>query len=402
MDGPQAAPLPGGMALEHEALLRLAGRLRRGTLEILLPDGRSSRIAGPEPGPAATLQIANGRLVRRYLAGGAVGFAESYLDGDWDSPDLATLLELLDRNSDAWGKGYYGGMLSRWMRRVRHALRPNTKAGSRRNIHAHYDLGNQFFAAWLDPHMLYSSARFAEGAHDLALAQLEKCRSLARLIGLQPGHRLLEIGSGWGGFAILAAKEFGAKVTGITISKEQHAHACRRVHEEGLADRVEIRLCDYRDVPGRFDRIASIEMFEAVGEAFWPVYFRKIRDRLDPGGVAGLQVITIADQYFPAYRRAPDFIQRYIFPGGMLPSPTALAHHQAQAGLRALRSIAFGPDYARTLGIWQERFERAWPTLQPLGFDERFRRIWMYYLAYCAAGFRTGATDVVQTALARA
>ncbi|MFO1070183.1 MAG: cyclopropane-fatty-acyl-phospholipid synthase family protein [Geminicoccaceae bacterium] len=391
-----ALPAPGLMVVD-----RLARRLRRGTLNLRLPDGSSRRYAGPEAGPAATLELHNWRLPRRYFSGGSVGFAESYIDGDWDSPDLAGLLELLDRNSDAWGQGYYGKALTRLAGRVAHAFRRNHRRGSERNIHAHYDLGNDFFSAWLDPTMTYSSARFTGGNEDLETAQREKYRSLARLIGLAPGHRLLEIGSGWGGFAITAAQEFGAEVHSITISREQHAFASRRVQELGLGERVTIDYRDYRDVRGPYDRVASIEMFEAVGEAYWPIYFGKLREVLLPGGIAGLQIITIADQHFASYRRSPDFIQRYIFPGGMLPSPGALRERIAAAGLELQDQIAFGACYARTLALWAERFHAAWDTLDRSKFDARFRRIWDYYLAYCEAGFRTGSTDVVQLAVAR-
>lgn len=390
-------PLPPGLGL----LLRLGRDIRFGTLHVRLPGGGLRSFAGSEPGPTATLHIRNGRVVRRFLTGGAVGFAESYIDGDWDSPDLASLLELLDRNHAAWSDHHQGSLLPRLVRRLLHLLRGNSRRGSRRNIHAHYDLGNDFFAAWLDPTLTYSSARFVDGIEDLEAAQIEKYRSLARLMRLSPGQKLLEIGSGWGSFAILAAREFGAQVRSLTISREQHAFASRRVQELGLNDRVAIELCDYRDAAGRYDRIASIEMFEAVGEAWWPTFFGKVRDVLVPGGMAGLQIITIADRYFAEYRRSADFIQRYIFPGGMLPSPSALRQQVERAGLSIRDQLAFGACYARTLGIWNRGFDAAWDKVAQLGFDERFRRLWTYYLAYCEAGFRTGSTDVVQLAAAR-
>ncbi|HMR33697.1 MAG TPA: cyclopropane-fatty-acyl-phospholipid synthase family protein [Geminicoccaceae bacterium] len=390
-------PLPPGLAM----LLRLGRDLRFGTLHVRLPGGTERSFSGSEPGPAAALTIHDGRVVRRFLTGGAVGFAESYIDGDWDSPDLAALLELLDRNYAAWSGHHHGGPVPRLLRRLLHLLRGNSRRGSRRNIHAHYDLGNDFFAAWLDPTLTYSSARFVDGIEDLEAAQIEKYRSLARLMLLAPGQKLLEIGSGWGSFAILAAREFGAQVRSLTISKEQHAFASRRVQELGLGDRVSIELCDYRDASGSYDRIASIEMFEAVGESWWPAYFGKLREVLVPGGMAGLQIITIADRYFAEYRRSADFIQRYIFPGGMLPSPTALAQQVERAGLTIRDQLAFGGSYARTLGIWNRSFDAAWEKVMRLGFDERFRRLWTYYLAYCEAGFRTGSTDVVQVAVAR-
>ena len=381
------------------AVERLAGGLRRGSLDLVLPGGTVRTICGAEPGPHAVLALRNGRVARRYLVGGGVGFAEGYIEGDWDTPDLATLLELLCVNEDAWGRGYWGGLWRRCLRRLQHGLRANTRAGSRRNIHAHYDLGNEFFASWLDPTMTYSSALFAGGEQELEAAQRAKYRSLADRIAVGPGQRVLEIGSGWGGFAVTAAKEFGARVTSITVSRAQAEYARARVFQEGLADRVEILLQDYRDVKGRFDRIASIEMFEAVGERFWPTYFATVRERLLPGGLAGLQLITIADRYFAAYRRNVDFIQAYIFPGGMLPSPAALDREAARAGLSRTGEVGFGESYARTLAIWNERFQAAWPRVRELGFDERFRRIWTYYLAYCEAGFRTRSIDVVQTVL---
>lgn len=374
-------------------------RLRRGTLKLVLPDGSVLLLRGGEPGPSAELHARSARLALRTLLGGSVGFAESYLAGEWDSPDLAATLELFERNMDAWGGGYYGSGALALLRRARHALRANSRTGARRNIRAHYDLGNAFFAAWLDPTMLYSSALFEDGVEDLETAQLAKCRHLARMIGLGPGHHMLEIGSGWGAFAILAAREFGARVTSLTISRAQAEHARRRVQEAGLADRVEIRLQDYRDTSGRFDRIASIEMLEAVGEAYWPVFFGRLRDRLAPGGVAGLQLISIADAWFDSYRANPDFIQTYIFPGGMLPSPAVLARQYRAAGLVPTAERAFGADYARTLALWRSRFEAAWPELRAQGLDERFRRLWRYYLAYCETGFRAGSIDVRQVRL---
>jgi cyclopropane-fatty-acyl-phospholipid synthase len=384
-----------GLAL----LVGLIAGLRCGSLELRFPDGTARTFRGERPGPHGVMCLRNGRVARRYLTGGSLGFAESYIDGDWDTPDLATLLALLSLNEDAWGDGYWGSLAHRCLRRLQHLVRPNTRCGSRRNIHAHYDLGNQFFAAWLDPTMTYSSALFAGGESDLEAAQQAKYRTLAQEIAVEPGQRVLEIGSGWGGFAITAAKEFGARVTSITVSSAQAEYARARVYREGLGEQVEILLQDYRDVKGGFDRIASIEMFEAVGERFWPTYFRTVRERLLPGGAAGLQLITIADRYFEAYRRNVDFIQAYVFPGGMLPSPGALDREAARAGLRRTSELGFGQCYARTLALWAERFQAAWPSIRDLGFDERFRRIWTYYLAYCEAGFRTRAIDVVQTVL---
>ena len=347
------------------------------------------------------MALHNGAVALRYANNGAVGFAEAFIEGDFDTTDLATLLEFFDRNQDAWGDAYYGSLISRLLRGRRHRRNDNTKEQAERNIHAHYDLGNEFFSAWLDPSMTYSAALFADGETDLTAAQGAKYDNLCRMIDLQPGERLLEIGCGWGGFALHAARERGARVTSITISKAQFEEASRRVQEAGLSDRIEIRYQDYRDLTGRFDKIASIEMFEAVGEPHWPGYFGKLRESLEPGGKAGLQIITVDDRYFESYRRSADFIQCYIFPGGCVPSPSVLRDHLGKAGLAEQAWHAFGGDYARTLAIWRKRFLDAWERLEPLGFDERFKRIWRYYLAYCEAGFRTGSTDVVQVCVAR-
>ncbi|MEZ5826364.1 MAG: cyclopropane-fatty-acyl-phospholipid synthase family protein [Geminicoccaceae bacterium] len=387
--------------LRLSIIRRLLGRIETGRLALKLPSGENMRIEGREPGPSAAMEIRSGKLLDRYLANGAVGFAEGYIDGDFDSPDLAELLDLLDRNSSAWEKSYYGPWPARFLRFYRHWRNENSRNQAERNIHAHYDLGNDFFAAWLDPGMTYSAALFDDDRAGLEAAQTTKFENLCRMIDLESGHHLLEIGCGWGGFAEHAARTRDCRVTCLTISKAQFDYATRRIREAGLSDRVEIRYQDYRDVDGTFDRVASIEMFEAVGERYWPAYFEKIASVLEPGGRAGLQIITIADRHFENYRKTADFIQRYIFPGGCLPSPSALRLEFARAGLGEIGWRACGHDYAKTLAIWSERFHQVWDELRPLGFDERFKRIWHYYLAYCEAGFRTGSTDVVQVALAR-
>jgi cyclopropane-fatty-acyl-phospholipid synthase len=382
-------------------LAAMCGRLHRGRLVVLAPDG-SQRVFGAE-GPGtheATLQINRPRLAFRVLRGGALGFAEAYLDGDCDTPDLTALLSLFLLNGDDLAYEWQGKAWVRAIKRLYHRLHPNSKRGARRNIHAHYDLGNAFYSLWLDPSMTYSAALFRE-TDDLLTAQRQKYHQLARLLELQPGQHVLEVGCGWGGFAEIAARDYGCRVTGVTISEEQFAYARERIAQAGLHDRVEVRFQDYRDIDGRFDAIASIEMFEAVGEAYWPTYFRCLHDRLAPGGRCGLQVITIADRYFEDYRQGVDFIQRYVFPGGMLPSPTRLRAEAERAGLALERAVAFGKDYARTLAIWAERFGRAWPEIQPQGFDERFRRTWSYYLAYCEAGFSLGSIDVEQVVFRR-
>ncbi|WP_144182899.1 SAM-dependent methyltransferase [Elioraea rosea] len=381
--------------------LRLAGLIRTGHLMLTLPDGSMHRFGGHRPGPEAHVTLSHPRAIRRLAFGGSLGWAEAYLDGDWSSPDIRAVMALAAANEAEWDEVLRGSVLVRTLSRLYHAFRPNTRRGARRNIAAHYDLGNEFYAAWLDPTMTYSSAEFAEAGETLEAAQARKVRNLLAAIDLRPGQTLLEIGCGWGYLAETAARDFGARVVALTLSREQHAFASARIATAGLSDRVEIRLQDYRDVPERFDRIASVEMFEAVGEAYWPAFFAAVHGRLVPGGLAGLQIITIADRFFPAYRTSADFIQRYVFPGGMLPSPSRLREEVARAGLAWAREEWFGNSYAETLRIWNDHFQRAWPGITPLGYDDRFKRLWEYYLAYCETGFRAGWTDVGRIVLAR-
>jgi cyclopropane-fatty-acyl-phospholipid synthase len=373
-----------------------------GSMTFVLPSGRSLTIRGREPGPDATVIIHDFRFMRRVMAAGDIGFAEGFMAGEWDTPDLTALLMSAGLNFDRLSQLFSGNPLMRAINFLSHRLRANTKEGAKRNIHAHYDLGNAFYARWLDPTMTYSSARFERPDQALDAAQRNKYAALAHAIALKPEQSVLEIGCGWGGFAEFAAREIGARVTGVTISREQYDFARKRLFDQGLADKAEIRLIDYRDVEGRFDRVASIEMFEAVGERYWPAYFQKIHDVLSPGGRAGLQIITIRDELFDRYRRRADFIQKYVFPGGMLISESRLRQETDRAGLSWSDIARFGADYARTLGEWARRFQAAWPEIAPLGFDERFRRLWLFYLSYCEAGFATGRTNVIQLGLARA
>ncbi|MBJ7403600.1 MAG: class I SAM-dependent methyltransferase [Bradyrhizobium sp.] len=381
--------------------LRLASQLRCGTVHVRLPDRRLVTLRGELPGPSATIELGNYRFARSLVLGGDIGMAEAYIRGDWTTPDLTQLLYLFCLNEDLVDNAFAGNLLVRLCRRALHRLRRNTKEGSRHNIHRHYDLGNEFFGAWLDSSMTYSSALFSAETADLPAAQRHKYEQLAKAIELQPGQSVLEIGCGWGGFAEFAAKTYGANVLALTISKEQHEFARRRIHEAGLAEKVEVRLQDYRDQDGRFDRIASIEMIEAVGEQFWPAYFSQLSQRLKPGGLAGIQAITVRDELFDSYRQRVDFIQRYIFPGGMLPSATILRSLGERVEMPVVRERVFGQDYAKTLALWRDNFSRAWTDLTSLGFDEPFRRLWEYYLCYCEAGFRAGKIDVGQLVFAR-
>ncbi|MDH4984853.1 cyclopropane-fatty-acyl-phospholipid synthase [Aminobacter anthyllidis] len=391
------ADIARGLPARVRMALSAALHLPRGSLKVKMPDGRSILVGGKAPGPEAEIVLHNWKLPSRAFSGGTIGVAESYIDGDWDSPDVTSFLELFVVNSEA-GEGVAGGAswLLSTIQRIRHWLNDNTRTGSKRNISAHYDLGNAFYSQWLDPSMTYSSGLYATGANDLAGAQTEKYRALARDTGIGPNDHVLEIGCGWGGFAEFAAREIGCKVTGLTISREQFDFAQKRIHNAGLSDKVELKLQDYRDETGRYDRIASIEMFEAVGEKYWPAFFAKMKQCLPSGGTAGLQIITINEAAYPLYRKRPDFIQRYVFPGGMLPTPTLLKSLGAEHGLDYLRERVFPQDYARTLAEWRTRFWSSWERIVPLGFDDRFKKLWEFYLHYCEAGFRAEYIDVRQ------
>lgn len=378
------------------ALLQLKG----GAALITLPDGRPI-LFGDGAGPRVDFQINDYRFARRVLTSGDIGFAEGYMAGEWQSNNLSDLLVFFAANVERITRLLEGGPIGKALHWIRHLSNANTKRGSRRNILAHYDLGNQFYEAWLDASMTYSSARFDAKVRDLESAQRAKYKALADHLELKAGDHVLEIGCGWGGFAEFAAREYGARVTGITISDEQLAYARARMERAGLADRVEIRRQDYRDVQGQFDKVASIEMFEAVGERYWPAYFGKIADVLKPGGKAGLQIITIKDDLFENYRKRADFIQRYVFPGGMLASIDRLKEETAKVGLVWSAAEAFGQSYADTLAEWAKRFQAKWSDIRAMGFDERFKQLWLFYLSYCEAGFRTGRTDVVQLELAK-
>ncbi len=390
-----------GNAIIQKAL-SIVGRLVVGAMTVTLPDGSQYRLASNgAAGPHAIISINRWRSVRKFLAQGDYGFVESYLDGDWESPELSDVIELAVRNSGSWNSNVLQGTFHKLWQRLAHFMHDNTKRGSRRNIAAHYDLGNDFYGQWLDPTMTYSSAYFARPGQSLPEGQIEKYRRIAQLLDLKPEHHVLEIGFGWGGFAEFAVKEYGCRITGLTLSQEQLKFSRARLHKQNLSDKVDLRLQDYRDVEGTFDRIASIEMFEAVGESHWPRYFDMLRERLARDGAAALQIITIAEDRFEQYRRNPDFIQRYIFPGGMLPSVERLKVQVEHAKLRFDDAMMFGESYAATLKLWRDRFLATWSTIEPLGFDDRFRRMWEMYLAYCEGGFRSKAINVGQFKLVR-
>ncbi|MCF1469724.1 methyltransferase domain-containing protein [Agrobacterium vitis] len=382
--------------LWQRVLCGWAGRLTHGHLTLLFPDGKEHHVAGREAGPSAVLKLNNARPVWRVMSGGTLGFSRSYMDGDWDSPDIAGFLELAIVNEGNWHGLMSPSALLGKLALLRHKLRRNSKAGSRRNIAFHYDLGNAFYRHWLDETMTYSSALYTHAHQSLGEAQAAKYQRIVEQLALGPEDHVLEIGCGWGGFAEHAIRASGCRVTGLTLSTEQAAYARQRMQAAGYADRCDIRLEDYRDVQGRFTKIVSIEMFEAVGEENWPVYFNRVRDLLVDGGKAVVQVITLDEGRFEQYQREADFIQTYIFPGGMLPSVERFEISAMKAGLKTRDTFRFGLDYERTLLTWDKSFTAHWSKITPLGFDERFFRMWRYYLHYCAAGFRTGRLDVVQ------
>jgi cyclopropane-fatty-acyl-phospholipid synthase len=376
-------------------------RLQRGRLDFRLPDGRTFRAEGKKPGPAAMIEVHNPDIFARLIREGDLGFCEAYLDGWWSTPDLMGFMDLIQEGNDQVYDAFPGMGLVRAYERLRFWLQSNSKSQAKKNISYHYDLGNDFYSLWLDESMTYSSALFKSGQESLEKAQEQKYASMVDLMRVKPGDHVLEIGCGWGGFAEYAAAKRGLKVTCLTISAEQFKYAVARMARLGLSDRVEIKLQDYRDETGVYDGVASIEMFEAVGEKYWPTYFNSVLQRLRPGCHATLQIITIAEHRFETYGKTVDFIQKYIFPGGMLPSPSVLRREVEKAGLKVLGSIEFGKSYSQTLRRWHDAFNGRWSEVAGQGFDERFRRMWNFYLTSCAGAFEGGNCDVTQITIAR-
>ena len=394
--------LPTDMPLAARRVLPLLQKLQHGRLHLRLPDGSES-VYGQGEQPSASLVVHDWGMFAAAMRSGDIGFAESFIAGEWETPDLCALLRVFIANRNALEDVIYGHWWGQLAHRLRHWLNRNTRSNSRKNIHAHYDLGNAFYSLWLDPTMNYSSAWF-DGNPMLPMDQAQdaKVRRALRMVNLTPGHnqRLLEIGCGWGALAEMGTREWGVAFTGVTLSEQQLAHAQKRLTDQGLGAQAQFRLQDYRDInDAPFDAICSIEMIEAVGQAYWPTYFETVARLLKPGGRACIQSIVIADAHFDRYVRGTDFIQQYIFPGGCLPSPSAFRQHAQAAGLRVVDEFAFGLDYAHTLRLWRERFLQVKPQVLALGFDERFVRIWQFYLAYCEAAFMEANTDVVQYTL---
>ena len=395
--------LPAGAPSAARATLKLLLRLKHGTLTLKLPDGSIQRF-GNGQAPHASLHLLNWNVCSAALKSGDIGFAESYIAGDWTTPHLTELLQVLIVNRKEVEDVIYGTWLGRFAYRVKHLLNRNTKANSQKNIHAHYDLGNAFYELWLDGTMNYSSAIFETPETSMKDAQHAKVRRALRMAQVKPGDRVLEIGCGWGALAEKATLEFDATVIGVTLSTEQLEWAQRRMEREGVTHKADLRLQDYRDI-GRttpdapFDAICSIEMVEAVGREYWPEYFQTVHRLLRPGGHACIQSIVIADELFERYLASTDFIQQYVFPGGCLPCPKEFRAQVAAAGLELVDEFSFGQDYAHTLQLWREQFAAQESHVRQLGFDTRFIRIWEFYLSYCEAAFLEANTDVVQYTL---
>ena len=377
-------------------VMGFASSLQFGRVDFILPDGRHFRAEGENTGPMAELHVHNDDLFSRLIREGDLGFSDAYLDGWWSTPDLQAFMDLVHADNEAIYDGFPGMGIVRRFEQLRFWLQSNSKTQARKNISYHYDLGNDFYGLWLDETMSYSSAVFRDPQQSMESAQIEKYKSMVDEMGVVAGEHVLEIGCGWGGFAEYAATERGLQVTCLTISEEQFKYAVDRIEKAGLSEQVTFKLQDYRDETGVYDGIASIEMFEAVGEKYWPVYFETVRNRLKSGKTATFQIITVADRRWDVYKRGVDFIQKYIFPGGMLPSPKVLREQIENAGLVVEKSIEFGKSYDITLRRWHETFNEKWDEISALGFDERFKRMWNFYLTSCAATFDSGNCDVTQ------
>jgi len=387
--------------LAHQ-IIDMARPLIGGRLTVQLPDGSRHVLANGKPGRVSEIVLNDYDVINRLMSEGWASMGDTYIEGLWSTPDLQAFMDhIYDMDDALFDKLMKGSFVWNMISRIRFWLQRNHKSQARKNISHHYDLGNAFYGLWLDDTMTYSSALFVTGQESTEKAQTAKYASMLDEMGAKPGDHILEIGCGWGGFAEYAAKERGMRVTGLTISQEQFNYAKQRIENAGLSSQVDFKLQDYRDEKGIYDGIASIEMFEAVGEQYWPIYFDTVRDRLKPGANATLQIITVEDRRWEMYRRSVDFIQKYIFPGGMLPSPKVLHEQVGKAGLRVLKSVEFGPSYDLTLRRWHETFNDKWDQVSDLGFDDQFRRMWNFYLTSCASAFQSGNCDVTQITISR-
>jgi len=397
----QSVSINNTMPLKANLLFKMLEKLEQGTMRLTLPTGDQLVFNGKHAGIEAHLHIKDWAAVHKIIRSGDIGVAEAYRDGWIDSSNMLDVLLLALANEQALDNALHGSFLGTLIYRLRHWLNRNTKANSQKNIHAHYDIGNDFYRLWLDESMTYSSAYFTDPHQDLVSAQYAKYDRLLQQLGVKAGDHILEIGCGWGAFAEYAAQEYGCFVTGISLSKAQLAYANQRIKDSNVADKIHFKYCDYRDITGKYDAIVSVEMLEAVGEAWWPSYFDKVASCLVQGGKAAIQTITIANHRFADYSRNTDFIQQYIFPGGMLPSPDKLYQLSKQAHLTVTDYLDFGLDYAKTLKLWRENFEQQLPNIKKQGFDEAFIKIWRFYYWYCEAGFISKRTSVCQLLLTR-
>ena len=374
--------------------------IEEGLLKLILPDKTAVNIGKINSTFIAELNIHTWKVFNRVIKGGSIGFAEAYINSETSSPDISKVIQLLSINRDYNKNIIYGKTFYKYLNYIQHLFKPNSKPGSKKNIAHHYDLGNDFYSKWLDSSMTYSSGIFNNKKFDLQLAQRKKYESLCKITNIKPGDNILEIGCGWGGFSEYTAKKYGAKVTAVTISNKQADYAKKRIYKEGLNDLVQIKVIDYRDIISKYDKIISIEMFEAVGEKYWPVFFKKLHDNLQDNGLIGMQLISIKDELYSSYKYRSDFIQKYIFPGGFLPSINVLTQVISNNGLNIEVKKSFAKDYARTLSIWREKFIFNWEIIsKEKHFNENFKRMWEYYLSYCEAGFLSGSTDVHQILL---
>ena len=374
--------------------------IEEGLLKLNLPDKTAVNIGKINSPFIAELNIHTWKVFNRVIKGGSIGFAEAYINSETSSPDISKVIQLLSINRDYNKNIIYGKTFYKYLNYIQHLFKPKSKPGSKKNIAHHYDLGNDFYSKWLDSSMTYSSGIFNNKKFDLQLAQKKKYESLCKITNIKPGDNILEIGCGWGGFSEYTAKKYGAKVTAVTISNKQADYAKKRIFEEGLNDLVQIKVIDYRDIISKYDKIISIEMFEAVGEKYWPVFFKKLHDNLQDNGLIGMQLISIKDELYSSYKYRSDFIQKYIFPGGFLPSINVLTQVISNNGLNIEVKKSFAKDYAKTLSIWREKFIFNWEIIsKEKHFNENFKRMWEYYLSYCEAGFLSGSTDVHQILL---
>ena len=376
--------------------LNVLAQSKYGSINVYKDNKSIFSFKGEFPGPDASIKILKEKCISDFFLRGDLGWAESYVDGNWETSNLTDFLEWGARNFHEFSEYVRGKWFTILYLRLKHYFKKNSRSGSKKNISFHYDLGNSFYEKWLDESMTYSSAMFKDPADNLHKGQINKYENLANITGVNENDKVLEIGCGWGGFSSYLAKKYSANVTAITISKKQYEKAKQKIYDDKLTDKVDVKLLDYRNINGKYDKIVSIEMFEAVGEKYWSKYFDVLKKNLKSDGSIGLQTITIEDKFFQKYKKFPDFIQTYIFPGGMLPSVEEMNKVITSSGLHIKNKKMFGNDYAKTIRMWSDSFENSWGCIKSLGFSESFKRLWNYYLGYCEGGFKSGNINVGQ------